>query len=203
MSTAASVSEIVSPGNAARPPASRTAPPEGPDVGTAVHGLPRACSGAHVGGSARMIADLVNAGGREGWRLRGIAGPAARVGSSALARPKSRTLTVPSRDLDVRRLEVAMDDAAFVGRLERVGDLHGDRQRLVERERARRDAVGQALAFDQLHHEERRVSRLTRPCPRSRGSRRCSDDSAPRARCASRSNRASRSGSGEQRRAEP
>ena len=37
------------------------------------------------------------------------------------------------RDLDVGRLEVAMDDAAAVRGFERVGDLPGDRERLVQR----------------------------------------------------------------------
>jgi hypothetical protein len=37
-------------------------------------------------------------------------------------------------DLDVRRLEIAVDDPALVGRFERVGDLARDRQRLFQRE---------------------------------------------------------------------
>ena len=41
------------------------------------------------------------------------------------------------RELDVGRLQVAVDDAALVRGLERLGDLPRDRQRLVERERAR------------------------------------------------------------------
>jgi hypothetical protein len=38
----------------------------------------------------------------------------------------------PLSQLDVRRLEIAMDDALLVRRFERVGDLSCDRQRLVE-----------------------------------------------------------------------
>ena len=54
--------------------------------------------------------------------------------SIALARPKSSTLTRPSRgDLDVGRLQIAMDDAALVRGVERVGNLPGDRQRLGDR----------------------------------------------------------------------
>ena len=39
--------------------------------------------------------------------------------------------------LDVRGLEIAMDDALLVRRFERFGDLPRDRQRLVERDRPR------------------------------------------------------------------
>ena len=65
--------------------------------------------------------------------------PLGLAGSSALARPKSSTLTVPSRaDFDVGRLQIAMDDALVVRGFERVGDLAGDRQRV------RRPAAGPA-----------------------------------------------------------
>ena len=37
------------------------------------------------------------------------------------------------RDLDVRGLQIAMDDPLLVGGFERLGDLPRDRQRLVER----------------------------------------------------------------------
>ena len=42
-------------------------------------------------------------------------------------------------DLDVRRLEIAMDDALLVRRFERLGDLLRDRQRLGDGNRAARD----------------------------------------------------------------
>ena len=46
-----------------------------------------------------------------------------------------------------------MDDAALVRGLERLGDLAGDRDRLVERDRPAREARRQVLALDQLHDE--------------------------------------------------
>ena len=46
-----------------------------------------------------------------------------------------------------------MDDALLVRSLERVGDLAGDRQRLVDRERAGRDPVGERRPFDELHDD--------------------------------------------------
>ena len=47
---------------------------------------------------------------------------------------------------DVGRLQIAMDDALLVRRFERFGDLSCDRQRLVDRHRALRNAVRQGRA---------------------------------------------------------
>ena len=55
--------------------------------------------------------------------------------------------------LDVRRLQVAVNDPLLVRGFERLGDLLRDRQRFVDRDRATRDALGQVLALDQFHHE--------------------------------------------------
>ena len=93
--------------------------------------------------------------------------------------------------LDVRRLQIAVDDPLLVRGFERLGDLPRDRQRFIERNRPSRDAIGERRAFDQLQDE--RASR--HPRLRGRRCRRCSDDSARRATCASRLKRASRSGS--------
>jgi hypothetical protein len=46
-----------------------------------------------------------------------------------------------------------VDDALIVGSLERVGDLAGDGERLVQRKRAAGDARGEVFAVDELHHE--------------------------------------------------
>ena len=58
-----------------------------------------------------------------------------------------------ARDLDVRGLEIAVDDALLVRGFECLGDLPGDGQRLVERNRASRDTLREVVALDQLHHE--------------------------------------------------
>ena len=55
--------------------------------------------------------------------------------------------------LDVRGLEIAVDDPLLVRRFERLGDLLRDRQRFVDRNRAARDALRQIVALDQFHHE--------------------------------------------------
>ena len=45
----------------------------------------------------------------------------------------NRALVSVGRDLDVHRLQVAMDDAVLVRRLERLGNLCGEREPLVHR----------------------------------------------------------------------
>ena len=60
-----------------------------------------------------------------GRRVRGIVADSAA--SRDLASPKSSSLTDTGwRQLDVGRLRIAMHDAAFVRRFERVGNLEGD-----------------------------------------------------------------------------
>ncbi len=46
-----------------------------------------------------------------------------------------------------------MDDADLVRRLERLGDLARERQRLVNGDRAFRDALGEVFALDELHDD--------------------------------------------------
>ena len=46
-----------------------------------------------------------------------------------------------------------MDDPLLVRRFEGFGNLLRDRQRLVERDRAERDALRQVLTLDELHHD--------------------------------------------------
>ena len=46
-----------------------------------------------------------------------------------------------------------MDDPLLVCRFERFGNLLRDGQRLVERDRAERDAPRQVVALDELHHD--------------------------------------------------
>ena len=55
--------------------------------------------------------------------------------------------------LDVRGLQVAVDDSLLVRGFERLGDLTADGDRLVQRDRALRDAVGERGAFDELEDE--------------------------------------------------
>ena len=57
------------------------------------------------------------------------------------------------RDLDVGRLEIAVDDALVVRGFEAVGNLPGDLERLVERNRALLDPLRQRRTLDELHDQ--------------------------------------------------
>ena len=65
-----------------------------------------------------------------------------------------------------------MDDALLVRGFERLGDLPRDGQRLVERDRPARDALGQVFALDELHDQARVTAAGS---PRGRGYARCWD----------------------------
>ena len=54
-------------------------------------------------------------------------------------------------------LQVAVDDAALVGIFQCFGNLFGDGQRILARQRALFDAVGKRGPIDQLHHQRRHV----------------------------------------------
>jgi hypothetical protein len=55
--------------------------------------------------------------------------------------------------LDVRRLQIAMNDPLLVRGFEGQRDLPRDRQSFVERHGSAPDALRQIVAFDELHHE--------------------------------------------------
>ena len=64
--------------------------------------------------------------------------------------------------LDVGGLEIAMDDALFVRGLQRIGQLAGNRERLVERHRAARQTLRQILPVNELHDQRLRRAGLIR-----------------------------------------
>ena len=107
---------------------------EGPDVGAPVDRLAPRLLGGHVGGRAEDEAGR-GAGLGEGRRLRQV-GPdwrPSRVAGPGLGETEVEHLDLPvRRHLDVRRLEVAVDDALLVRLLERLGDLLRDGDRLVD-----------------------------------------------------------------------
>jgi hypothetical protein len=62
-------------------------------------------------------------------------------------------------DLDIRWLQIAMDDARLVGRLERVDDLAGDRDRIGDRQGAARfEHLGERDAGNQFHDQGTHVT---------------------------------------------
>ena len=78
----------------------------------------------------------------------------APVGSIALARAEVQDFDDPvGSQLDVRGLEIAMNNPLLVSRFDRLGDLPRDRERLVERDRSLRDTIRERRALDQFHHQ--------------------------------------------------
>jgi len=78
-------------------------------------------------------------------------------GSKALASPKSSTFDGAVRaELDVGRLEIAMDDASLVSSFQCLGNLVRDDQRLAERQRPSADPFCQCHALDELQDQHGR-----------------------------------------------
>jgi hypothetical protein len=79
-----------------------------------------------------------------------------RAGSAGLGEPEVQDLRVaPRRDEDVRRLDVPVDEAAGMRRIEGVGDLGRPGDELVRRDRPAVDPLLERGSFEKLHHDER------------------------------------------------
>ena len=143
---------------------------ERPDVRAPVDGLAARLLRAHVGRGAEDHARSVPVP-RHRRRLRRRRRPDdAGSPSSAFARPKSRTFTVPSGvSLTLAGLRSRCTTPRAPGRPRAPRDLSGDLERLVHRQGAARQPLRQVLALDELERE-----REVRPPPRARGWRRCS-----------------------------
>jgi hypothetical protein len=113
--------------------------PERPDIGAAIDGLATRLLGRHVGGGAE---DDAHVGGipSERRRIHHTGRRRRAIQRERLGETEIEHLHRPVRPHHhIGRLQVAMDDALFVCRLERIGDLPCDRQRLGERDRSTRD----------------------------------------------------------------
>ena len=133
---------------------------ERPDVRALVDELSFRLLGRHVGGGAEDDAHLREGGRREG-RREGRVRRGGRGGRGSLGEAEIEHLDgAVGAELDVRRFQIAMDDAGLVRGFERLGHLLRDRQRLVDRDGAARDALREILALDQLHHERADAGRL-------------------------------------------
>jgi hypothetical protein len=64
------------------------------------------------------------------------------------------------RDLDIRGLQVAMDDVLVVGGVERIGDLLRDGEGLIDRDRPMRNPIAERGALDELHDDPAGMRRL-------------------------------------------
>ena len=120
---------------------------ECPDVSARVHGEPASLLGTHRVTVPRImpswVASIVTR-----CDISRIVSPL-----TAFASPKSSTLTLPGRRLDVRRLRIPMDDALCMRGREGVGGLACNRQRFIQRQRPLMEAIGQRGALDQLEDE--------------------------------------------------
>ena len=139
---------------------------ERPDVAALVRLSSFRLLRSHVRGGAEDDAHAGQHGrARDGRRLRPIV--AARrvlLGCQRLREPEVQHLHRPVRaQLDVRGLEIAMDDALLVRGFKRFGDLFRDRQRFVDRDRPARNALRQIVALDEFHHERRTPPDSSRP----------------------------------------
>ena len=125
---------------------------EGPDIGPPVGGDPGRLLRRHVG---RGADDDPGGGGVLGQGRRQRERGVVVLGVPRLGEPEVEDLDrAVGSDLDVGGFEIAVDDALLVRRLEGLGDLEGDGDGLVHRDRAASDALGEILAVDELHDEE-------------------------------------------------
>ena len=105
--------------------------------------------GTHIGGGAedhadaRVIAGVVIVGDIVGARRHARRGGLHRFRQTEV----EHLHRAIGPHLDVRGLEIAVDDPLLVRRFERLGDLLRDRQRLVDGDRSLRDAIGERRAL--------------------------------------------------------
>ena len=104
--------------------------------------LPCSCSGDMYCSVPRICPSLVSA-----WSGSRRAA-AASTDALIFASPKSSSLTPDLGHQDVGRLQIAVDDAFAVRGIQRIGNLDGVLQRLIERQRP-----FERLALDVLHHQ--------------------------------------------------
>ena len=149
--TAAKVSVTVAPANGTRRAhISNSDAAEGPDIRALVDLLPPRLFRAHVGGGPDDDADSGTVRGDRGTLGRHVG--RRRIDSFGQSKVQHLCEAV-RRDLDVGRLQVAMDDAAIVRRLERLRDLTADRDDLADCERTGGQAFGERRPLDELEHE--------------------------------------------------
>ena len=158
---------------------------ERPDVAALVRLASLRLLRRHVRGRAEQDAHAGHHGGR---RDRGESAARRRGRQPAVASRELRQTEVEhldravGRDLDVRGLQVAMDDALLVRGFEGLGDLTRDRQGFVQRNRPTSDPIGQRVALDQFEDERVGLTAVLEPIDR----RRCAGWFSEASTCASR-----------------
>ena len=126
---------------------------ERPDVGALVHRLPPRLLRRHVGGGSEEESRRRRSR-RHRRRLRYVRR------SRLVSRVRLREAEIEHldlavlRELDVRRFQVAVDDALLVSLFEGLGDLPRDLDRFVDRNRSATETHRELLAFNQLEDEK-------------------------------------------------
>ena len=134
-----------------------------PDVRPLVDHLPASLLRAHVGGrpenhAVTRVADAHCGRPRQRW--------AGSIGGAHFRQPEVEDFhSTRGRNLDIRGLQIAMDDSSFVRGVERIGDLPRDRERLWNRQAldsclTSGELVREGVPFDQLQHQRRNAVRL-------------------------------------------
>jgi hypothetical protein len=123
---------------------------ECPDVSSMIHGLPPRLLGSHV---ARGAEDDALRRRRHAQRRR--VSDIATLGLQGFRETEVEHLDLAfRRDLDIGRLQIAMNDALLVCRFNRFGNLQRKPDGLPHDKRPTLDHVGQRVAFDQFENEE-------------------------------------------------
>ncbi len=123
---------------------------EGPDVGALVDRSTARLLGTHVAGRPCDHAFPV---------LERQPGQSRRIGGRVVTRKNLRQAEVQNLDgaiggdLDIGRLQIAVNHTFLMRSFERCGDVTGDRERRRDRRACLSKPLGQRLAFDQLQHE--------------------------------------------------
>jgi hypothetical protein len=125
------------------------------NVRTPIHLAAPCLLGRHV---RRGTEDDARARGRvsHGWRVVGLRSCGLpRIPSDELRQSEVEHFdSAFRRDFHIRRLEIAMDDAPVVRRLERLGDLSCDAECLVKRKRSPGDPLSERRPRHELHDQE-------------------------------------------------
>jgi hypothetical protein len=134
-----------------------------PDVCPLVDHLPASLLRAHVGGrpehhAVTRVADAHGGRPRQRW--------AGSIGGAHFRQPEVEDFhSTRGRNLDIRGLQIAVDDSSFVRGVERIGNLPRDRECLWNRQaldscRTSGEFVRKGVPFDQLQHQRRNAIRL-------------------------------------------
>jgi hypothetical protein len=127
---------------------------QGPDVGAGIDGPAFELLGRHVGHRAEDRS-LRGEQDRIGLRRRQLVGGALLAVGPEPGQTEVQELRSRGRRHHVAGLEVAVDDTVLVGGRKGVGDLRSDLERLGQGERPLLQRLGERLAAQVLHHEER------------------------------------------------